>query len=1067
MIKTSEEFKTLTKKIKKQDVKLIVDNKNIDYKELVYSFDGQLFKTIMKQIEITLKNANEIKDKDVNFQYGLNVNNQFEYINLGCYYIKDIEDSKKKDEITVTGYDKMLSFMKTFKQSELKITYPCTILQLVQKICEICGVELYDIAFFNADLIVEDDFFTAQELTYRDVLEKIAQATLTTVFIKEDKLYFCKVENNSVQKIDKSYLTDLIVKEKFGSVNALVLGRGDVEDNIEEVNAQSITENGRCEIRFDENEFIQYKREDVIKDMFNKIKGLEYYSFEGSDVGIMWLEPCDCIELGDREENFYKSYYLKANIRINTGISTDIEADIPEETNTEYKVTTKEEKKYLKVERLAKKNEGVIQDLIQENSEHEEKITEVLQTMDSITQKVENVADVTRETSGATKIKLENCMAGELQELHIYGNNTVFERVFPSKKLYPSKSLYPRGFGKIAIYNDISEEIILQDFNGYASAIRNPSDNTIGFTTIKDASNKRPLYFVKINPNTDYKISLNINELIENENFCVGLYSKEFEEKIIDENNNNYYYANNYYGNVFYDTEKNEFVIDASITTLNFKSGAEDEYLVIRCNSNRIAKMSISANYQLIELTELKSGLRQYEDVCDELVLKNNKLQVIRRIGVDSDNNKYILENEIIEDLRDLTVILGKGTNYVEILNYVANMSAKYIVINDFTSHFVSTVEMKTTIAQVADSIGLTLNKKIGKDELIAAFNMAVIKAAGGEISEEEVEKTLIQIFANLLEIKTDNFQLDKDGTTTIIKGIIAGLTMVRESNRSKLFKKIDDYESGLWIPDTDPTVPFLFAGYDSSKGGSIFNSNAYITHSGHMFAKWFEVNGESGCFYVKYDSGKVAMMLTKDYIHRYLSNGNRWTSEGIGLIDGGPTAHTIWLYDAQFYSIESGVHGEWYFRIYRRGNNNEAPSADFNCNLFVNGYQVGTSASDKRLKKNRKKCTKSGLATIKKYKIESFDWKDTDEHVDFGIMAQDAQKVDSSSVIYSEKYDTWQMNPLVLINTVIKAVQELSEENEKLKKQVDMQKKQIDFLISKLGCKEELDNFMKGEEDD
>ena len=47
--------------------------------------------------------------------------------------------------------------------------------------------------------------------------------------------------------------TDLTVKEKFGPVNALVLGRGDVEDNVEEIDEESIEQNGRCEIRFDEN----------------------------------------------------------------------------------------------------------------------------------------------------------------------------------------------------------------------------------------------------------------------------------------------------------------------------------------------------------------------------------------------------------------------------------------------------------------------------------------------------------------------------------------------------------------------------------------------------------------------------------------------------------------------------------------------------------------------------------------------------------------------------------------------------------------------------------------------
>ena len=474
----SNDFKILTKKIKQQDIKLSICDgeatvrkinmmptkifnafsirqlkakKQTIAKELKYSFDGQLFKTIMKQIEITVKNANEIKEKDINFKYGLFINEEFEYIDLGNFFIKDIEDSKKKDEITVTGYDRMIRFMKNFKQSELQLTYPCKMLKLVQRMCEVCGVELYSTDFYNADLDITEDFFTVQELTYRDVLEKIAQATLTTAFIKENKLNLYKVNDNAIEKIDKSYLTDLTIKEKFGPANVLVLGRGDVEDNVEEKDQDSIKQNGRCEIRFDENEFIEFQREKVIEGMFEQIKGLEYYSFEASDVGIMWLNPCACIELGDREDNLYKSYYLKANITINTGITSDIEAEIPETTETEYKVTTKEEKKTLKVERLAKKNEGLIQDLVQETTEHEEKLTEHEQTIDSIADKVSNIADITRSITGITTIELENCIKGNLLELHIKGNNTVFESLKLSDNLYLSDDLYLKGDSLIVV----------------------------------------------------------------------------------------------------------------------------------------------------------------------------------------------------------------------------------------------------------------------------------------------------------------------------------------------------------------------------------------------------------------------------------------------------------------------------------------------------------------------------------------------------------------------------------------------------------------------------------------
>lgn len=523
----SKQFKELSKKVKQQDLKLSINNgeltvqeihlmpanifnaiplyklcarKQVIAKELVYSFDGELFKTIMQQVEITVKNASEIKGKNIIFEYGLLVENEFEYVNMGEYYIKDVEDDKNKEELVVTGYDKMINFMVQFKQSDLKITYPCTLKQLVLKMCEVCGVELYSADFYNADLTILEDFFTVQQLTYRDVLEKIAEATETTMFIKDDKLYLCKI-GDVVQELDTSYLSELVIGEKFGPVNALVLGRGAVEDNIEAKDQESITNSGRCEIRFDENEFLDTRREELIDNMLERIKGLEYHACEASNLGLMWLEPCDVLVAKDRENSPYKTIYLSARVTINTGISGEMEAKIPEVSTTEHRVTTKEQKKALKTERMALKHEGIIRDLIEETTENSQKLTQHEQTIDAITNKVEQIEDVTNTVEGIKTIALGNCMEGELLELHIYGNNTVFDYLYPADDLYPSDNLYPRGDSRIVVNNevyelgvtdvlrqnsDVCDEFVLE--NGQAKVIRrvNKSGSTKAKEKVED-----------------------------------------------------------------------------------------------------------------------------------------------------------------------------------------------------------------------------------------------------------------------------------------------------------------------------------------------------------------------------------------------------------------------------------------------------------------------------------------------------------------------------------------------------------------------------------------------------
>ena len=444
MINVSNDFKLLTKKIKQQDCKitLIDSNKNLDIKETKYSFEGQLFKTIMKQIIVKVPPTNSLKGKKLNFEYGLYVNNQFEYLDLGDFYIKDEPEADKgAEEIEITAYDNLVHFMKTFKQSEMNLTYPCTMGVFVQRMCEVCGVNLLSTNFFNNNLTIAEDYFTAQEITYRDVLEKVAQATLSTIIIKNNKLYLVQISNTPIETLDRSYLSKLVITDKFGPVNALVLGRGDVEDNVERNDPNSILTNGRCELRFDENEFIEYQREDVIDAMFEKIKGLTYYAFEASDIGVMWLEPADCLNLKDNETDIYTTYLLEANVTINTGIKSDTEANIPEETETEYKTSSKEEKKLLEVERLAKKNDGEILDLVHQTGEFEEQLTQVEQDVEGIKQSVQDVADYKRKVEGTTEIHLTDAGAQEILNLEIAGNKTYPTNLYPGENVFPSADL--------------------------------------------------------------------------------------------------------------------------------------------------------------------------------------------------------------------------------------------------------------------------------------------------------------------------------------------------------------------------------------------------------------------------------------------------------------------------------------------------------------------------------------------------------------------------------------------------------------------------------------------------
>lgn len=995
MIDVSTEFKTQTKKVKNQDIKLeICDGeltvkeihmmpvhifnalpvwklrarRQIIAKELRYSFDGQLFKTIMKQIEISIKNAGDIKEKDVNFKYGLFIKNKYEYVNLGNYFIKDIEDSKKKNEMLVTGYDRMIRFMKIFKQSEIGLSYPCRLGKLTQRIGEICDVELYNTDFFNSDLEVSEDFFSKQDLTYRDILDKIAQLTLSTIFIKENRLYIKSVTNEVLERLDKSYVTDLVIKEKFGPLNALVLGRGDIEDNIEETDQKSIEQNGRCEIRFDENEFIEFQREKVIKEMFNQIKGLEYYAFEASDLGVLWLEPGDCIELGDREDNFYKSYYLKANITINTGIVSDSEAEMLEESNTEYKVTTKEEKRTLKVERLAKKNEGLIQDLTQETTENTEKLTKHEQTIESISDKVSHIEETTNAIEGNKTISLGNAVAGELIELHIYGNNDVFSSLKIGDDVVLSDDLYLIG----------DSIIVVTDSKG------NSKEYELGITeTLKQKDGIYDEYVLKdgkaqIIRRINIDGTIKAKETIED----LGAFSIELFD------GTNTLSIKNYTAVL-----KAKFAIQNDMTNI-YASKVEMNSAI----NQTAEQVDINVNKKLesySKTTEMNAAIKLVSDnITSEVNKKVGKTEVGTYIQQNAEAVK-LAWNQISEFIQ--MMIINNNASFA-----ILDSNKKVLMSLDKTGqHFYKSdgttifgdmgVQKEDNDQYIAFSVFADYNQKLSngmawgiKTKSDNKFH-PIFYIKNFEMAEKASD-------ASYGELVLASCNILLDGIST---GIIGG--------NIKMYA--DEVNSAIQFINTDTNTILL----------SISTQDL-----------------ESGYAKIKLlDNISVYKNVGGTNSFRFGSGNNYTLIEDDGSISayGG--------------TIRFGITGrEVSFDLYVKNMASIYGNLNVNGNVYANNI-----SSDRRIKDNIKDCDVKALDIINKFQHKQFDKKDDGKHYNIGYIAQDMEQIDPNFVIKREKTDTleerYYINELPIIATLSKAIQELSQQVKALQNEIKVLKEE------------------------
>ena len=174
-----------------------------------------------------------------------------------------------------------------------------------------------------------------------------------------------------------------------------------------------------------------------------------------------------------------------------------------------------------------------------ELEEQSNKITEIEASVEGITQTVQDIENVTETLTGEKTITLENCAEGNLLELHIYGNNEVFDYLYPSDDLYPADNLYPYGDSRIVVTDEdnnstiyelgvtdvlrksgeVYDEYVLKD--GKASAIRRI--NKDGTIKTQETIEELGEYSIKVTEGTNtltiqnYTANMSVKYAIQND----------------------------------------------------------------------------------------------------------------------------------------------------------------------------------------------------------------------------------------------------------------------------------------------------------------------------------------------------------------------------------------------------------------------------------------------------------------------------------------------------------------------------------------------------------------------
>ena len=497
-------------------------------------FEGNILKSVMKQLDIESSVAIP-KDTVINVKFGVQVDlsltvaevhamkvnrlneipvnllssglKGFEYIDLGNYIVsKDAEYNADTMSYSHTCYDKMLLSMKNYE--DMKITFPIKVKDYIKRLCDYIGLTFasYNDNFANCDKELTADYYIGYDYTYRDVLDELAQVTASTICINsKDELEIRYIPKESAIELNEDYFKDTNVTfdNLYGPINSIVLSRSGESDNVYLQDEESIENNGLCELKIIDNQIMNYNdRSDYLPAILEKLNGLIYCTNNFDSRGICFLDLCDRYT-ANVHGKLYDCVLFNDEIKITQGLEETIYTEMPTETKTDYtkadKTDQKINKAYIIMDKVNKKLESVISEV----DETSKKITKIEQTVDSISQKVSDIEDLTRTAEEIKTVTLENCIEANLLELHIYGNNTVFNYLLLDDKLTLDDDLYLEGDDLISLTDkdnniktyslgitealrqnsEVCDEFVLE--NGQAKVIRRV--NKSGSTKAKES----------------------------------------------------------------------------------------------------------------------------------------------------------------------------------------------------------------------------------------------------------------------------------------------------------------------------------------------------------------------------------------------------------------------------------------------------------------------------------------------------------------------------------------------------------------------------------------------------
>lgn len=437
------------------DVDITENDSLIDFtiEDNCYVNDKFIGTTVAKKITVNILNLNneiDLENKEIEVYTGMVINGIKEEIPFGNFIIEKPENEEVKEKTSFTGYDYMIKFNTKY---ENRLTYPKKLSQVLEDLCNQVGLELENTNFVNSDYMVLGNPFTDNE-DRRTVLSNIAQLAGGFAKISRNNKVYIKTLNNllrklTVKEIDEmlvkilqttpvnmtirdnqkadefidgnSYFDDFSKNKQWGELNSLVIGLSDIEgENVSINDETSIAKNGMTEIQINDNYYLidEAERRKVINPIWDKIKKIKYIPFKSEYYGYPYLDSGDAIYIEDTKGIKYISYVFNHTFTFNGAYSGIIETPALTKTQTAYKNKIDTKTRFRRVERKIDKINGVIKDVIEEQTETGNKLSQYKQEVDEINITVSSIEE-NLEENYYTKTETSSEITQKANEINI------------------------------------------------------------------------------------------------------------------------------------------------------------------------------------------------------------------------------------------------------------------------------------------------------------------------------------------------------------------------------------------------------------------------------------------------------------------------------------------------------------------------------------------------------------------------------------------------------------------------------------------------------------------------